>query len=660
MNSLINALVGMASPWLYVVIAGLAAAESAALVGLVVPGEAALLIGGFAASQGRVSLPVLAVVATVAAIIGDSIGYELGRHFGPRVRVARVGRWVGDERWSRAEQFIERRGDSAVLIGRWVGLLRALVPGVAGTTRMPYRRFVVWNVLGAMVWAPTVVTAGYFAGGSFRTVERWLGRASQVLVVIGVFGVALWLGARWVTDVIGGWLLGTAWLVAVVATDAVLRRRSRVQIAGLVRAGHDDPPALSPRTGLVRPVTAVAVGFGLLVAAASISMVADARFAYLPDQAVLGLWLLGALGAGAVASTIDSSPVTRGGPLALPLAVWWWFRAQGVALELELLATLVAGLVMFLAGTAVTAPRPRRSAAAGRDVRPKVRAVVASSLAMVLVGTVPAGAWYAGVRRSTPTQRQANTGGIDLSVSTHQWLATQGMTILGADGHAAVAAFLATPDPTAPEATDPVTGAPLGMPNTFAWRLLKGVNDADGVLYPQIRDHLHNHWTHRGRQYLFGPSAASNAEEAFEKAIGFWKAQDRGNAIYWLGAALHLVQDSCVPQHGWFGIGTYHSDYERWVLQNQDGLAVGSGGIYQGDFRVGGGHGGDDWSSAHPRGWADECAHRGFANLAAASHPRPKVSRPTDKQWLTAPHVAAVQGLSAGFIVFYFDTVGGP
>ena len=198
MSSLIDGLAGLASPWLYVVIAALAAAESSALVGLVIPGEAALLVGGFAASQGRVDLPVLVAVATVAAIVGDSIGYELGRHLGPRVRLTRLGRWVGEDRWSRAEQFIERRGGPAVLIGRWVGLLRALVPFVAGTTRMPYRRFLVWNVLGAVLWAPTVITAGYFAAGSFRAVERWLGRASLVLAVLVVFGVGLWLGARWV------------------------------------------------------------------------------------------------------------------------------------------------------------------------------------------------------------------------------------------------------------------------------------------------------------------------------------------------------------------------------------------------------------------------------------------------------------------------------
>ncbi|MDE0805482.1 MAG: bifunctional DedA family/phosphatase PAP2 family protein, partial [Acidimicrobiales bacterium] len=200
MGTLIDSLVGLASPWLYVVVALLAAAESAALVGLVVPGEAALLVGGFAASQGRVSLPILIVAATVAAIVGDSIGYELGRHFGPRVRVTRVGRWVGEDRWTKAEGFIERRGGPAVLLGRWVGLLRALVPGVAGMTRMPYPRFLVWNVLGALVWAPTVVSAGYFAGSSFKRVERWFGRASLLLLAVALSAAGLWAVARWIAE----------------------------------------------------------------------------------------------------------------------------------------------------------------------------------------------------------------------------------------------------------------------------------------------------------------------------------------------------------------------------------------------------------------------------------------------------------------------------
>ncbi len=82
-------------------------------------------------------------------------------------------------------------------MGRWVGVLRALVPGVAGMTRMRYRTFLAWNVLGALVWAPTVVIGGYLAGNSFRRVERWLGQAGLVIGAVAVFGIGVWLAARW-------------------------------------------------------------------------------------------------------------------------------------------------------------------------------------------------------------------------------------------------------------------------------------------------------------------------------------------------------------------------------------------------------------------------------------------------------------------------------
>ena len=197
MNSLIEHLTGLAAPWLYVAVGTLAAAEAAILVGLVFPGETALLIGGFAASQGRVNLAVMVAVAVGAAIVGDSIGYEVGRHFGPRIRDTRVGRWVGQDRWERAERSLQHRGGPAVMFGRWVGILRAIVPGVAGMTRMPYRRFLIWNVIGALVWAPTMVIGGYLAGSSYRALESWLGRAGLVIFVVLLVGVAGWRWLRW-------------------------------------------------------------------------------------------------------------------------------------------------------------------------------------------------------------------------------------------------------------------------------------------------------------------------------------------------------------------------------------------------------------------------------------------------------------------------------
>lgn len=177
----------------YLVIAGLGFAESAALLGLVLPGETALFLGGVLAAHGNVSLPLLFVLAVLAAVGGDSVGYEVGRVLGPAMRRSRVGRWIGPQRWDRAEKAITHRGARAVFIGRWVGLLRALVPAVAGASGMPYRRFLVANITGGALWATTVVMLGFTAGAAWTQVQGWLGLLSVPAVAVG----AVWLGLEW-------------------------------------------------------------------------------------------------------------------------------------------------------------------------------------------------------------------------------------------------------------------------------------------------------------------------------------------------------------------------------------------------------------------------------------------------------------------------------
>jgi membrane protein DedA with SNARE-associated domain len=117
-----------AQPWGYVVVFLTVTLEASAFVGLIFPGETALLVGGFLASQHKLNLWMLMVLGVAGAVIGDSIGYEVGRHLGGRLQQSRLGRKVGDERWERARDTLRRYGGKAVLIGRWVGVLRALVP----------------------------------------------------------------------------------------------------------------------------------------------------------------------------------------------------------------------------------------------------------------------------------------------------------------------------------------------------------------------------------------------------------------------------------------------------------------------------------------------------------------------------------------------------
>jgi membrane protein DedA with SNARE-associated domain/membrane-associated phospholipid phosphatase len=198
MSAVLDIAARLASPWAYIVLGLFAAAESAAFVGLAVPGETAMLLGGFLAFQGRVNLGLMMVAGAVGAIVGDSIGYEIGRLFGEPLKRSRLGRRVGEERWAKGEAYLRAKGGRAVFLGRFIGVLRALVPALAGMSRMLYRTFLPWNAAGGIIWAPGFVLLGYLAGGSYRQVERIAGRASLLLLALVVVVGAVVVAARWV------------------------------------------------------------------------------------------------------------------------------------------------------------------------------------------------------------------------------------------------------------------------------------------------------------------------------------------------------------------------------------------------------------------------------------------------------------------------------
>lgn len=169
----------------YLVVFGVVCAEAALFAGLVVPGETVLLFGGVLAGLGHVDVAAVAACGVAGAVAGDSVGYQVGHHLGPRLRSSRLGRAVAASRWERAESFMRRWGGGSVFLGRWVSFARALVPAVAGVSRMRYSRFLLWNVLGGATWAVTVTVAGYLAGGSWRRVESAFGRV-VLLVLAGI------------------------------------------------------------------------------------------------------------------------------------------------------------------------------------------------------------------------------------------------------------------------------------------------------------------------------------------------------------------------------------------------------------------------------------------------------------------------------------------
>lgn len=167
----------------YALVGGLAFAEAALFVGFVLPGETAVLLGGVLAHQHKVSLPLIGAVAVFGAITGDSVGYEVGRRFGTRLLDSRVfaKRRAGLD---KAQQALRANGGRAVFLARFTAFLRAVMPGLAGTARMPYRRFLAFNAAGGLVWGLGFTLLGYLAGASYQKVQKVAGRASVVILAL--------------------------------------------------------------------------------------------------------------------------------------------------------------------------------------------------------------------------------------------------------------------------------------------------------------------------------------------------------------------------------------------------------------------------------------------------------------------------------------------
>ena len=186
-EGLLDGLADLGPGLLHLAIAGLAFAETALFLDLVVPGEVGMVLAGAAAHRGGIGLPGLIAAGAVGATIGDSCSYALGR-------AVAAGRLPGTHgavdrlrpAMTRAEAFFDRRGGAAVFLGRWVGALRAVVPFVAGTAGMPYRRFLAWNIAASVGWVATVVGLGWALGGAVAaTVDRvgtWLSAGALVAV----------------------------------------------------------------------------------------------------------------------------------------------------------------------------------------------------------------------------------------------------------------------------------------------------------------------------------------------------------------------------------------------------------------------------------------------------------------------------------------------
>jgi membrane protein DedA with SNARE-associated domain/membrane-associated phospholipid phosphatase len=174
--------------WTYLLVGGLAFLETGAFVGLIAPGEFTVILGGAVAGQGDISLPVILAVTWACAFAGDTLSFMLGARLGRGFLVKHGKRFrITEERLKQVEDYFSRYGGRTILIGRFIGLVRALAPFIAGSSKLPYRSFAPFSILGTGLWSTGLILAGYFFSQSIDTVTKDVGKGLFVFaIVVGV------------------------------------------------------------------------------------------------------------------------------------------------------------------------------------------------------------------------------------------------------------------------------------------------------------------------------------------------------------------------------------------------------------------------------------------------------------------------------------------
>ncbi len=157
--------------------------ETSILIGLIVPGDTIVLVS--ATGVGNWAEYVALLVAVIAgSLSGESLGFALGKYFGPHIQSSRLGRRLGEKNWLRARTYLDRRGGIAVFVSRFLPVLHALTPVTVGMSPMRYRRFISWTAPACVLWASAYVSIGWLAAGSYRKLETQLHYAGYLFAAI--------------------------------------------------------------------------------------------------------------------------------------------------------------------------------------------------------------------------------------------------------------------------------------------------------------------------------------------------------------------------------------------------------------------------------------------------------------------------------------------
>ncbi|PSL39667.1 membrane protein DedA with SNARE-associated domain [Labedella gwakjiensis] len=176
--------VGSVDPVVRTIIAGIGILlETSILVGLIVPGDSIVIVASTGVDS-RIEYWSLVIAVIVGSLAGESIGFALGRFFGPRIRSSRLGRRIGEHNWVRAETYLARRGGIAVFVSRFLPVLHSLIPLTVGMSAMSYRRFISWTAPACVIWALAYVSIGSAAAGGYRELSDRLHYAGYLFVAV--------------------------------------------------------------------------------------------------------------------------------------------------------------------------------------------------------------------------------------------------------------------------------------------------------------------------------------------------------------------------------------------------------------------------------------------------------------------------------------------
>jgi membrane-associated protein len=181
----------------YVGLTAIIFTETGLLFGFFLPGDSLLVTAGLFASQGQLDVYKLGALLTVAAIVGDSVGYAIGKATGPRIFTKPDSLLFNKKHLIRAEQFYEKHGGKTIIIARFMPIIRTFAPVVAGVGRMEYRRFITYNVIGGVLWVWSMLFTGYFLGRYIPGVDQHIEKVILIVIFLSILpGIISWLRER--------------------------------------------------------------------------------------------------------------------------------------------------------------------------------------------------------------------------------------------------------------------------------------------------------------------------------------------------------------------------------------------------------------------------------------------------------------------------------